>query len=276
VAEEIASLFMDLCVRQCRAHAHAFVNGYFFQSGDYQACRMLRLYAAHRALVRAKVAALRSLDALEAGPRASSRAEHGRYVACARALLAPGPTRLILTCGVSGSGKTWLAERLAPELGAVHVRSDVERKRLVGLGERQRSGAALEEGLYSARVSELVYERLCECAAEALGGGFPVIVDATFQRRAQRARLRALAAQSGAGLHVILCQAPPQVLEARIAERQRFGADASEADQAVVTLQQARFEPISAAENLQVIEADTTRADVLALVLDALAGAASD
>jgi len=266
VAEELASLFMDLLARQCGAHAYAFLNGYLFQSGDYPACRGLRLYGAHRALVRAKVAALRALDAAGEDARVSSRAEHHRYVACARALLQPAPPRLILTCGVSGSGKTWLAERLALELGAVHVRSDVERKRLAGLSERQRSAAGLDEGAYSAQMTEQVYARLRECAAEALGGGFPVIVDATFQQRAERARFRALAEDCSAALDVILCQAPQPVLQARIAERRRTQADASEADERVLHLQQARFDPILPAEKLAVIDADTTQANVVAQV----------
>jgi len=266
VGEEIASLFMDLCARQCRAHAYAFVNGYFFHSGDYQACRLLRLYATHRALVRAKVAALRALDASAETARAGSRSEHRRYVACARKLLAPVPLRLILTCGVSGSGKTWLAERLAPRLGLIHLRSDVERKRLAGLTERQRSGAALDEGPYSAQMSRQVYERLQQGAAEALLGGCSVIVDATFQYRAERTRFRALATRYSAALYVILCQAPPQVLEERIAARQRAGADASEADRQVLQRQQSRFEPIAAEESLQVIDADTTAAGVVGRV----------
>jgi uncharacterized protein len=264
VAEEIASLFMDLCARQSRPHAYAFVNGYFFQGGDYQACRVMRLYATHRALVRAKVAALRSLDACDEVARADGRAAHARYLACARTLVAGRPAQLILTCGLSGSGKTWLAERLVQRLGAIHVRSDVERKRLAGLGERQRSHAAPDEGLYAAEVNQRVYERLEECAAEALAGDFPVIVDATFQWRAQRARFRALAARHSAVLRVILCQAPQEVLEARIAARRSAAADASEADRQVLHLQQARFEPILPDESLAVIGADTTDADVVA------------
>jgi uncharacterized protein len=86
---------------------------------------------------------------------------------------------------------------------------------------------------------------------------------AHLERSAERARFRALAAQCSATLHVILCQAPQQVLEARIAKRKRLGTDASEADRAVLALQQTRFEPILAEEGLCVIAADTTSDDVL-------------
>jgi uncharacterized protein len=104
-----------------------------------------------------------------------------------------------------------------------------------------------------------------------LGGGFQVIIDATFQRRAERARFRALAVEHSATLQVILCQAPQDVLEARIGQRQRAASDPSEADERVLHLQLARFEPILAAEGLSVIDADTRQPDVVARVSGCIA-----
>ncbi len=270
VAEEIGCLHMDLCARQFDAYAQAFIGGYLLESGDYSACRLLRLYGAHRALVRAKVAALRAAEATDAQSRDTARGEHGRYLDCARELLAVRRPRLILMCGLSGSAKTWLAERLAPALRAVHLRSDIERKRLAGLAPGQRSGSALGQGLYAAAMSAATYERLRQCAAEVLGGGLSVIVDATCQRREQRERLSSLGAACEARVDVVFCHAPHEVLEARIAARQDAAADASEADRGVLARQQARFEPICAAERLAVVDADTTRADVVSQVLQQL------
>jgi uncharacterized protein len=269
VAEEIACLFMDLRARGFAAHAQGFLGGYLFQSGDYQACRLLRLYAAHRALVRAKVAALQAADAQQPA-RAGLHDDHRRYVACAERMLAAPAPLLLVTCGVSGSGKSWLAERLAPQLGAVHVRSDVERKRLGGLTEQQRSRAALGQGLYSREMTARVYERLYQCATDILAGGLSAILDATFQRRDERARLRALAAQCAATLHVIYCHAPPEVLEARLAARQRGGADVSEADHAVLAWQRTQFQPLRPAEDFHIIDVDTTDPDVLSHVLQSV------
>jgi hypothetical protein len=244
VAEEIAFLTADLEARQAPFHAHAFLSGYLTQSGDYGACRLLPLYQAHCALVRAKVAALRAAETGRDG-------EHARYVAQAGRALAEKRARLILMSGVSGSGKTWLAQRLAPTLGAIHLRSDVERKRLPELRS------------YTRRARAMVYLHLSFGAEAALVGGYTVIVDATFVRREDRAVFRQLATRLGVPLHLISCHAPSPVLRERILARARAGKDPSEADLSVLQMQDLELEPIAADEGFAVIDAETTRRDVV-------------
>jgi hypothetical protein len=270
VAEEIAFLLMDLDARRCPLHAQAFLGGYLSQSGDYQACRLLRTYGIHRALVRTKVTALEGSSASQPYVRTLNIESHKAYVECIHRLLEPGRPMLILMHGLSGSGKTWLASRIAPLLGAVHVRSDVERKRLAGLGQSESSHSAMEEGLYSPFSNQRVYEHLRRCADDVLAGGYTVIVDATFGRRDDRERFRSLAAARAAELCVVDCHAPQQRLESRLVERQRDHSDASEADLAVLAWQQSHLEPIAAAEQLAVIDADTTREAIVSEVYDSL------
>lgn len=243
VAEEIAFLFMDLSRRGGQAHANAFVNGYLTESGDYESVRLLRLYGAHRALVRAKVAALESDGA----------SNHRAYVDCARSLLERRRPMLVLMSGLSGSGKTWLARQLASRIGAIHVRSDIERKRLAGPAARD----------YGREANDNTYRRMASCAADILAGGFCAIADATFQRRADRALFSRLAADAGVQLMLVRCRAPTEVLRARILERARKGNDASEADLAVLAHQQRSFEAIDPGESLEVIDADTTREGIV-------------
>jgi len=273
VAQECAFLFMDLGARGFPRRAQVFLGGYLAQSGDYQACRLLRLYATHCALVRAKVSALQALGATGAAVRADARELHGRYLGCAREMLAPARPRLILTCGLSGSGKTWLAARLADALGAVHVRSDVERQRIGGFGEGLRSDSGLGQGMYSSEMNRKVYERLRQCAADVLAGVYSVIVDATFQRSEERRRMRALASERVVGgVVVVFCHAPDAVLEARVLARREARADASEADLAVLSWQRRAFEPIRPDEQgIRLIDADTTRSDVVSRVLEQIA-----
>jgi predicted kinase len=146
--------------------------------------------------------------------------------------------------GLSGSGKTWLAQRLAPIFGAVHLRSDVERKRLIGLAEHARSVSAVGERLYSRDSTARVYGHLAAAAEDALFGGYSTIVDATFARREDRHVFGELAHRVGVRVCFIHCHAPHEELAKRIVERERKGNDASEADIAVLDWQIKNWEPI--------------------------------
>jgi uncharacterized protein len=274
-ADEIAFLTSDMKARGRPLRAHAFRTGYVAESGDYHACRVLALYEAHRALVRAKVAALSAAQSEDAGARNTLRREHVRLVTFAAEALAPKTPRLLLMSGLSGSGKTWLARQLAERLSAVHIRSDVERKRRAGLRALASSHSRLSAGLYSPEATAALYEDLARAADDVLSGGIPAIVDATFLERGQRARFAGLAASRGIPLHLILCEAPEPVLRARITERSRAGSDPSEAGLDVLAWQSAHAEPATADEGIHVIRVDTAGSDALDPTLRSIGGALS-
>jgi len=161
----------------------------------------------------------------------------------------------VLMCGLSGSGKTWLARRLAPALQAVHLRSDIERKRLAAIAPLARSASAIARGLYAREVTAEVYARLAECATDALAGGYTTIVDATFAAAGDRARFRVLAAQLGLDLQIVYCHAPRRVLESRIRQRGRRADDPSEADLEVLHWQERHFTPPDAREAGAILDA---------------------
>lgn len=252
VAQEIAFLCADLAARGAAAHAHAFLGGYLAQGGDYAACRGLALYRAHCALVRAKVAALAADERAAGGPGFAA------CLATARAALAPRQPVLVAVMGLSGSGKTWLASRLAPLLDAIHLQSDVERRRLAGLQPGERSGSGLAARLYAPEATDRLYAHLAACAREVLAAGYSVIVDATFGTRARRASLRQLAQRLGVPLRVLVCTAPVALLHERVRQRAALGTDASEADTAVLDWQLQRLEPVLAGEGLEHFELDTS------------------
>ena len=256
VADEVAFLVMDLEARARPLHAQAFLGGYLSASGDYQACLLLPLFRAHRALVRAKVMAL---NAAASGTSAiaarKARRDHERYIECAQQALAMQRPRLVLMSGLSGSGKTWVAQRLAPALHAVHLRSDIERKRLAGLPALARSGSGLGKGLYGRSATRAVYERLAQCTADALAGGCTIIVDATFGLSAERARFRALAAALGIDTWIVYCHAARKTLEARIRDRHERANDASEADIRVLDWQETQFTAPAPQEGFTILDA---------------------
>lgn len=266
VADEIAFLLSDLGARGCPEHAQGFLAGYLAASGDYEACRPLPMYQAHRALIRAKVAALSASDASEAGVTAL-RKEWGKRVGFAAAVLAPRRPRLLLTCGPSGSGKTWLARALAPRLRAIHLRSDVERKRRAGLAQAADGRAGVDQRLYTAAVTAAVYADLLRHAEDMLAGGFDVIVDATFGKREDRERFAERARRLGAQCLLVACEAPLEVLRARITARARAGTDPSDADLQVLDWQLAHHDALDVTERARGVRADTSDPSVLEEVL---------
>jgi uncharacterized protein len=232
VLDEVAFLFMDLCAHGRTDLAYAFLNPYLEGTGDYGGLRLLRLYAAHRALVRAKVALAAPDDSDGTG------AQRARlYLDAAAASAEISEPLCVITAGYSGSGKTTIARRLAPCLHAVLIRSDVERKRLEGLAPDARTGSGIDEGIYRPDATRDTYGRLAEAAEAALKGGIDIIVDASFLDREKRERFRALAGRLGARFVIAHCEAPADVLRERIAARNRAHSDASEADLAVLAHQ---------------------------------------
>ena len=257
VANDVAFLSMDLAVRGRRDLRRALLDRWAEASGDYDAIELLPYYETHRALVRAKVAALRA-----AQRPATARAVEGdarRYVAWAVRNAAPEPPRLLVMAGLSGSGKTWLGTRLARAADALLLRSDVERKRLAGLAPLARSGSAPGGGLYTREFNERTYARLCECVAACVRGGQSVVVDAANLRRAERAAFLRIGDDAGAETAIVRCVAPLATLRARIEARGARGADASEATVELLGRQPAYWEALTDDERTRVLTVDTGR-----------------
>jgi predicted kinase len=177
---------------------------------------------------------------------------------------------LVITWGVSGSGKSWVGERLVTRLPAIRLRSDVERKRLQGLDPTARVSTAAGEGLYSPAASEATYRRLEESAAALLAARVTVIVDATFLDGVERERFRALAERLGARFRILACVAPDSILVARVRARQRANTDPSDADERVLRAQLAGSAGPPAGSD--VVTLDTSQEPVWDRLLERLEG----
>jgi aminoglycoside phosphotransferase family enzyme/predicted kinase len=248
VIDDFAFVWMDLHRHGLRGLAALCLNSYLEALGDWGGLVLLRWYAVYRALVRAKVALLRAAQARSLGqsPSADLQALALDIAAAESLCVAPmTPPCLVLTTGLSGSGKSTAASRLVQQLGAVCARADVERKRLHGLAPLDRSGAA--QGLYSVASTLRTYARLDALALQGLQAGWPVVIDAAALKRQEREHLRALAGAQGATFVLLSCEAPTQVLHARLALRSAQGHDASDADPSVL-VQQLRWQEAVQAE----------------------------
>lgn len=258
VMNDVAFLVMDLVSRGRSDLALTLLNAYLEITGDYAGVRLLPFYATYRALVRAKVDAL-AIQQSHANSD-SLRERFKRRIQTAMLWMSrPHPT-LVLMHGVSGSGKSWLSERLVPALPAVRVRSDLERKRL----------QATTQARYSPEMNHRTYARLAECAESCLQAGLNVIVDATFLERTDRDLLRGIARRLRAHCAIVACQANEATVRTRVQERTLAGTDLSEADEGVLTHQLHHMTPLSIAECHNVVIARTQEPQVVECTVAAI------
>jgi aminoglycoside phosphotransferase family enzyme/predicted kinase len=266
VMSEVAFLVMDLQAHGLAPLGWRVLNAWLEATGDYAGIGVLRYYLVYRAMVRAKIAALRNVAA-----------SFGAYLALAESLAGERRAAMVAMHGLSGSGKTTVALALLERLHAVRLRSDVERKRLHGIEDpRARTGVGLDAGIYSAAASGRTYERLAELARRILQAGYPAVVDAAFLRRAERDRFRRLAQDLKVGFLIAACDAPPAELRRRLAARQAEGRDASDAHVAVLEHQLVTAEALAADEADDTLAIDTASDPALRLGLDRAAARLMD
>ena len=259
VISEVAFLVMDLQSKNRVDLAYWFLNRYLEVTGDYAGMMVFRLYEVYRALVRAKVAGLRLAQVVKSSVEWESiRVEMIRYVKLAHRLIRPSPPVLILMHGVSGTGKTTVSTEVVKALGAVRVRSDVERKRIHAEQREKVLGQGGSEGLYSPAMTQTTYDRLRGLASTMLQAGYPVVVDATFLEGAQRQSFIRLAHERHVPVVILDVWAPDDVLAERIAWRAKQRTDASDATIGVMEQQKEREEPLTEAERAYAIRMDST------------------
>lgn len=256
---DLAFLVMDLEHAGNTPLAWRFLDRYLERSGDYGGLRVRLFYQVYRALVRAKVTAIRMAQPdLEPRLRPKALDEYRSYVNLAERFTRAREPALILTCGVSGSGKSSVALALVQGLGAVRVRSDVERKRLLA-PDAGTAPASSERSIYTPEATRITYAHLLQLADGITGCREKVVVDATFLRRSQREPFRMLAERRGLGFLILDLDAPVQVLRRRVAERLASGGDASEATPEVLEAQLAAREPLDEHERARSLHLDTAQ-----------------
>ena len=259
VISDVSFLVMDLVARGEQRLAYAFINRYLECSGDYEGVALLGLYLVYHALIRAKIAVIRSIERSHDTARRHDEREAAHYCAVARRWVDADAPRLIIMHGYSGSGKTWLSRQLMLRLPAIRVRSDIERKRMQGLQETERTGAAPGQGMYGPDVSAGVYERLDGLARTILEARHNVIVDAAFLDRTERDRIRDLAGRVGSEFAIVSARAAHEKLELRVEDRHRSGSDPSDANIDVLRYEFDHADPLGDDERDRVVEVATDR-----------------
>jgi len=249
VLSDLSFLFMDFLSRGRDDLAYVLVNRYLEKSGDYAGMSVFGLYVVYHCLIRAKVAAIRNTE--------RSLKELGKRLATATGWLdRPAPV-LVLMHGLSASGKTWLSSKLLAQLPAIRVRSDIERKRMHGVGELESSTSGVGEGIYTETATADLYRHMLSMARTLLQADFNVILDAAFLQKEWRAEARGLAAEQGAGFAILETTTADDELAKRLRERAQGKSEASEADLEVLDYQKRHVEPLDEQERNGCISVET-------------------
>ncbi len=254
VISDIAFTLMDLHVRGNSALAHRLLDRYLQRTGDYEGLALLDFYQVYRALVRAKVAIIRSSQPnLSEEQRQTLLADFHQYLTLAAGFTHRSKPVLFIAHGLSGSGKTVLSQPLLEKFGIVRLRSDVERKRLFGLTAEARSHSQSGEGIYQTDASQRTYARLLVITKQLLQAGYSTLVDATFLKARQRSLFKSLAMETGTTFIILHFYADEKLLKQWISERLANGQDASEATLEVLAQQIATEERLNDDEADQII-----------------------
>lgn len=254
---DLAFLLMDLEANQQPRWANRCLNRYLELSGDYAGTPLLNFYKAYRSMVRAKVAMIGETPDLPT---------FRHYLQLTHAYYHPPHPVLYLMHGLSGSGKSYLSGQLVEEIGAIRVRSDIERKRLHR--ELNRQGEELE--LYGAEMNMRTFHRLTDLTRLLLRAGHTVVVDATFINRRTRHGFIELAQSLNIPVRIISCSCKQHLIEARLQRRNEEGLDPSDADVAIMHAQRATAQPLTSDEKMLALPVDTEDDEAIAQLLSQL------
>jgi aminoglycoside phosphotransferase family enzyme/predicted kinase len=252
VCSEIAFLAMDLDRSKC------FVERYMELSGDTEIRMLLNFYKCYRAYVRGKVESFKLDDPLIPGQeRSASLAAARRYfdLACLYTRTAPF---LIITVGLMGTGKTTIAKALGQRLGCAVVSSDVTRKKLAGIPATEHRFDEFHSGIYSEDFSRRTYDAILAQAGRVLSRGESVILDASFPRKEERARVREMAEEKRADLLVLECRLGEAEARGRLERRIKEKAT-SDGRWEIFQLQKESFDAVGEFSVHQHCTLDTSR-----------------
>lgn len=270
VASDVGFLAMDLERLGRRDLAEAFIARYD-SLAPYRVHEVLDFYRGYRAIVRGKVACLKSAGSDDPGEAEAALIEAIGYFGLA-ARFASGEERpLALTmCGLTGTGKSTLATVLGRTLGAEVITADMVRKDLAGVAAGVRVADAPDTGLYSPAMNARVYEEMHRRAGELLREGRNVILDGTYRRRADREAAAGLATKQSARFAVVSCEADEEVIRERLERRWASGTSVSDGRWEVYLAQREGYERPGGAETVITVDTEQPMAAQVLAVADTL------
>jgi len=251
---DVAFLSMDLRFLNNPQLAGIFLSEYCEQSGDWEGLKLIRFYEARHAFVRGKVISNLLLDPSHTSrdSNAQLKSEAKNYFMFASDRLKQEKGRILVICGLSGSGKSWLARKLIARLGGIHIRSDAVRKHL---GKVPLERKALPS-LYDKDISHRAYQQLIELSFSLAHNGELVFLDATFLDLENRDQLLRLATNKEVEVRLLVTTTSEEERLRRVEMRRLLAEDrVSDADESVAKAQ--KFTAFDSTCSMQIFEIDT-------------------
>jgi uncharacterized protein len=245
VAEEVAFLAMDLEFSGYPQLAAAFVDAYAQASSDPEMLELLSFYKAYRAYVRAKIHSFQIDDPTIGADKKAAIGATARqyYELAARYASEFNPQRLIITCGLTGTGKSTLARKLGERCAVQVVSSDSVRKEMLGIDPHERHYDAFGHGVYAPSITERTYAAMTARAESLLLVGHSVILDGCFGRRDQRSLAIDLAHKLRVPFMLLECRAPEELIQRRLNGREGKAKSVSDGRWEIYQKQLETFEP---------------------------------
>ena len=261
IVSDIAFTIADFEEKRLPSLARTFLNCWLEATVDYSGLAVLPFYCAYRAAVRAKVDGIRvSQSGLSDAQQAQLLHECSDYLDLCRQFTKRHRPAVIVTFGMSGSGKTMQTQKLLENCDIIRLRSDVIRKAMFGLRPSDSSAGSVRDRMYSPETSGQVYDSIAQTTQTILDCGYPVVIDATFLDWNERQRFMRLADRAEVPFLILNCSSDEETLRKRIRDRLRQGGDASEANLNVLDQQLAHHDPLSPSEMEFAVDANDQNA----------------
>lgn len=245
VVSDMAFLSMDLDYLSRGDLARAFEDEYFTKTKDKDGKKLLNFYKAYRAYIRGKVECFKLLEMeVKAEDRLEAKLNAMRHFHLT-GLYSEGGYRpmLTLTSGLSGTGKSTVANLLVKETNFSVITSDIIRKEIHDIDPYSESKTAFKTGIYTKEGTEKTYATLIERGEKLLTSGRSVILDATFSKKRFRKAAKKIAKKTNAEFHIIECILNEDEIKKRLQKRYKT-KHISDADFDIYLKQKALFEPI--------------------------------
>jgi len=227
VASDIGFFAMDLDIQSNPYLSSYFIFKYIDKSNDHCLLTVLNLYKSYRAYVRGKVLGFQLDDPhIEESKKQTLLNQisayfdlSSYYATLMNIQVKQKEPILFMMSGLTGTGKSTVAEKLSVDYNAVIINTDIVRKEDAGMDKFERHLDNPNTGLYSSKKVHHTYEKVIEKARDELKKGKNVVLDATFQKQDHRMMAKNLSKEFNAVFIPVFCTCPESVAKKWLDER---------------------------------------------------------